>query len=106
MSVDARFARSPLPVSLVLGGFLSGSILMVALVGPWVAPYGPTQIGTGTPLSAMSFAHPFGVDQLGRDVFSRVLHGAWLVLLLSLSGTVLGFLAGGILGLVSRQRGG
>jgi peptide/nickel transport system permease protein len=106
MSVDAHLARGLFPVSLVLGGLLSGSILMVALVGPWVAPYGPTQLGTGTPLSGASLAHPFGVDQLGRDVFSRVLHGAWLVLLLSLSGTVLGFLAGGILGLVSGQRGG
>lgn len=106
MSVDVRLARGPLPVSLVLGGLLSGSILMIALVGPWVAPYGPTQLGTGTPLLGASLAHPFGVDQLGRDVFSRVLHGAWLVLLLSLSGTVLGFLAGGVLGLVSGQRGG
>ena len=77
-----------------------------AIVGPWLAPFGPTQLGTGTPLSGTSLAHPFGVDQLGRDVFSRVLHGTWLVLFLSLSGTVLGFLAGGILGLVSGQRGG
>ena len=98
--------RAPLPVSLVLGMVLCGSILMIALTGPWIAPYGPTQLGTGTPLSGASLAHPFGVDQLGRDVFSRVLHGTWLVLLLSLSGTVLGFLAGGILGLVSGQRGG
>jgi peptide/nickel transport system permease protein len=106
MSADARMSRGPLPVSLLLGGFFSGSIMMIALVGPWIAPYGPTQLGTGTPLSGASLAHPFGVDQLGRDVFSRVLHGAWLVLLLSLSGTALGFLAGGILGLVSGQRGG
>lgn len=106
MSADVRLSRGPLPLSLLLGGFLSGSIVVVAVTGPWLAPFGPTQLGTGTPLSGASFSHPFGVDQLGRDVFSRVLHGTWLVLLLSLSGTVLGFLAGGILGLVSGQRGG
>lgn len=106
MSADVRLSRSPLPLSLLLGGLLSGSILMVAIAGPWLAPFGPTQLGAGTPLSGASLSHPFGVDQLGRDVFSRVLHGTWLVLLLSLSGTVLGFLAGGILGLVSGQRGG
>ena len=106
MSADVRLSRGPLPLSLHLGGLLSGSILVIAIIGPWLAPFGPTQLGTGTPLSGASLAHPFGVDQLGRDVFSRVLHGTWLVLLLSLSGTVLGFLAGGILGLVSGQRGG
>lgn len=106
MSADVRLSRGQLPLSLLMGGFLSGSIIVVAITGPWLAPFGPTQLGTGPPLSGASLSHPFGVDQLGRDVFSRVLHGTWLVLLLSLSGTVLGFLAGGILGLVSGQRGG
>ena len=80
--------------------------MLMALTGPWLTPDGPTQLGTGTSLSGASLAHPFGVDQLGCDVFSRVLHGGWLVLVLSLPGTVLGFLAGGILGPVSGQRGG
>jgi peptide/nickel transport system permease protein len=59
----------------------------------------------GTP-TGPSGAHLFGVDQLGRDVFSRVLHGAWLVIMLSLSGTILGFLLGGIIGLISGYLGG
>jgi peptide/nickel transport system permease protein len=63
-------------------------------------------MGAGVPLSGASLAHPFGTDQLGRDVFSRTLHGSGLVLLLSLSGTLLGFLAGALLGLVSGYRGG
>ena len=46
------------------------------MVGPFVAPFGATEIGTGIPLSGMSLAHPMGVDQIGRDVFSRVLNGA------------------------------
>ena len=106
MLAEARLPREPWPVSLVLGAGISGSVLLLALAGPWLAPYGPTELGAGAPLSGASLAHPFGVDQLGRDVLSRVLHGGWLVLLLSISGTVLGFLAGGILGLVSGQRGG
>ena len=61
--------------------------LVIAIVGPFWAPYGFAQMGTGAPLSGMSWAHPFGVDQLGRDVFSRVVHGAHIVILLSLSGT-------------------
>lgn len=45
------------------------------------------KMGAGPPLSGMSLTHPFGIDQLGRDVFSRVVHGSRIVILLSLSGT-------------------
>lgn len=69
------------------------------MVGPFLVPYGYGQMGTGTPLSGPAFAHPFGVDQLGRDVFSRVVHGAHIVILLSLSGTGLGVVVGATLGL-------
>jgi peptide/nickel transport system permease protein len=46
------------------------------------------------------------VDQLGRDVFSRVVHGSHIVILLSLSGTMLGLVVGAILGLLSGYVGG
>jgi len=75
--------------------------LIVAVTGPFWAPYGLAQMRTGAPLSPASWAHPFGVDQLGRDVFSRVVHGAHIVLLLSLSGTFLGLVIGSTLGLLS-----
>jgi peptide/nickel transport system permease protein len=58
-------------------------------------------MGTGIPLSGMSVEHPFGVDQLGRDIFSRVVHGAHIVILLSLSGTLLGLVIGAVIGLLS-----
>jgi peptide/nickel transport system permease protein len=80
--------------------------LVVAATGPLWAPYGFSQMGTGRPLSGMSFAHPFGVDQLGRDIFSRVVHGSHIVILLSLSGTFLGLVVGAILGLLSGYVGG
>ena len=67
---------------------------LVAAIGPFWAPYGFSQMGTGMPLSGMSWEHPFGVDQLGRDVFSRVVHGGHIVILLSLSGTLLGLVIG------------
>ena len=54
----------------------------------------------------MSLAHPFGVDQLGRDIFSRVIHGSHIVLLLALSGTRLGVAIGSIVGLLSGYLGG
>jgi peptide/nickel transport system permease protein len=54
----------------------------------------------------MSWAHPFGTDQLGRDVFSRVIYGGRIVILLSLSGTFLGLMIGAALGLFSGYVGG
>ena len=63
-------------------------------------------MGTGPPLSGMSLTHPFGVDQLGRDVFSRVVHGGHIVILLSLSGTFLGLVIGAAVGLLSGYVGG
>lgn len=80
--------------------------LVLAVTGPFWAPYGFSQMGTGIPLSGMTWKHPFGVDQLGRDVFSRVVHGAHIVILLSLSGTALGLVVGAVLGLLSGYIGG
>jgi peptide/nickel transport system permease protein len=80
--------------------------LVIAATGPLWAPYGFSQMGAGMPLSGMSWAHPFGIDQLGRDVFSRVVHGSHIVILLSLSGTALGLLVGAVLGLLSGYLGG
>ena len=80
--------------------------LVIAITGPFWAPWGYSQMGAGIPLSGMSWEHPFGIDQLGRDVFSRVVHGSHIVILLSLSGTALGLLVGAVLGLLSGYLGG
>ena len=75
--------------------------LAIAATGPWWAPFGQAQMGAGPPLSGMSWTNLFGTDQLGRDVFSRVVHGSHIVILLSVSGTALGVVIGSILGLLS-----
>jgi peptide/nickel transport system permease protein len=89
------------PMSLRIGAAILLAQVVLAATGPFWAPYGPSQIGTGPPVSGMSWAHPFGVDQLGRDVFSRVVHGTHIVILLSLSGTLLGTAIGAVVGLFS-----
>jgi peptide/nickel transport system permease protein len=94
------FWRS-LPMSLHIGATILFVHFVIAATGPFWAPYSPAQIGTGPPLSGMSWAHPFGVDQLGRDVFSRTIWGGHIVILLSLSGTFLGALIGAVVGLLS-----
>jgi peptide/nickel transport system permease protein len=95
-----------MPLSFRIGSIILIIHLIVAASGPFWASYGYSQMGTGPPLSGASFAHPFGIDQLGRDVFSRVVHGSHIVILLSLSGTVLGLVLGATIGLLSGYVGG
>jgi peptide/nickel transport system permease protein len=95
-----------LPMSLRIGSMILLIHFAIAATGPAWAPYGPSQIGTGPPLSGMSWAHAFGTDQLGRDVFSRVIYGSRIVILLSLSGTFLGLMIGAAVGLFSGYVGG
>jgi peptide/nickel transport system permease protein len=94
------------PQSFRIGLIILLAHLGVAITGPLWAPWGYSQMGAGIPLSGMSWAHPFGIDQLGRDVFSRVVHGSHIVILLSLSGTAIGLLVGAVLGLLSGYLGG
>jgi peptide/nickel transport system permease protein len=104
--VRCRVLWSQTPQSFRIGLIVLLVHLIVAVTGPFWAPYGFSQMGTGSPLSGMSWAHPFGIDQLGRDVFSRVVHGSHIVILLSLSGTAIGLLVGAVLGLLSGYLGG
>jgi peptide/nickel transport system permease protein len=89
------------PGSLRVGAIILAIHVAIAVTGPIWAPYGVAQMGAGIPLEGASFAHPFGIDQLGRDVFSRVVHGSHIVMLLALSGTLLGLVTGAIVGLLS-----
>ena len=104
--MPALSVRRNLPPTLRIGAAIVALHLLLAALGPFLAPYPPSELATGIPMSGATLAHPFGVDQLGRDVFSRVLHGAPIVLILSIAGTSLGILAGGFIGLFSAYVGG
>jgi peptide/nickel transport system permease protein len=95
-----RLARAA-PLALWVGAAILTVHLAAAAVG-WVwTPYGWQDIKAGPPVAPASWEHPFGVDQSGRDVLSRVLYGGHIVILLALSGTALGVAIGGGLGLLS-----
>ncbi len=94
------------PASFKWGGAILAIHLIVAVVGPFVIPYGYSQMGTGIPLAGMSLEHPFGTDQLGRDILSRAVYGSHIVLTLCVSGTLLGLAVGGTVGLLCGYIGG
>jgi peptide/nickel transport system permease protein len=63
------------PLSLWIGAAIVGALLLAALAAPLIAPYSPTQADPAAILEAPSWRHLAGTDQLGRDVFSRVVWG-------------------------------
>ena len=95
-----RFRRQP--VAMTAGIFVL-LLIVVAIIAPWIAPYDAENYFDYDRLNeGPSMVHWFGVDSLGRDIFSRVLVGAQIslaagvlaVLIGALIGTVLGLLAG------------
>ncbi|MFH0242291.1 ABC transporter permease [Streptomyces sp. HK10] len=89
----------------VIGACVIGVFVVVALVGPWVAPYSPTaQLWRGEVLTNQNiFVGPraenwLGLDHLARDEFSRLLVGARQTLLVGIVATLLGFTVGALVG--------
>jgi ABC-type dipeptide/oligopeptide/nickel transport system permease subunit len=91
------FARS---WSVVLGLTVLAFVLVVAFIGPYVAPYSPSALA-GIPFSKPSSTFWLGNDYLGEDVFSRVLEGGRSVILYGAFATVLAYAVGGTIGLVA-----
>jgi peptide/nickel transport system permease protein len=81
-----------------LGLALAGLVVLVAVIGPFVTPYPPDALVTRT-FAPPSGSFPFGGDDLGRDVFSRVLAGGWALLLMALIATAIGIAAGAAAGI-------
>ncbi len=99
MSVLARVRR--LPPTLLIGAVVVGLFLLLALLGPWLAPYPYDAFSVRARLQPPSFAHWLGTDDFGRDVLSRVLAGAPYSLAIGLGAAGLSLLIGVPLGLVA-----
>lgn len=61
---------------IVTGSLIILTLGMVAFTGHWLAPYDPVAMDFTARFAPPSLAHPFGTDDFGRDIFSRVLYGA------------------------------
>lgn len=84
-------------------------LIAIALAAPLVAPYDPYQTDLqlarfGKPASP-SLSHPFGSDQLGRDLLSRVIYGARVSLLVGFAATGIAILAGSLVGAIAGYAG-
>lgn len=92
-----------------LGTVSAGVILIVivmAVLAEEVAPFAYSQVDVPSRLQAPNFHHIFGTDDLGRDVFSRIVYGARVSLIVGIAAVALGVIHGGFWGLVSAYVGG
>jgi peptide/nickel transport system permease protein len=83
-----------------IGLALSGLVVLIALVGPWVAPHSPTEF-VGAPFTADAADAMLGTDNIGRDAVSRFLCGGRSLLVLAALSTILGVVLGTAIGLVA-----
>lgn len=101
----ARYVLSENPVTGLAFGLFTMFVL-AALLGPALAPYDPLATNTALALKPPSAAHWFGTDQLGRDIFSRVLVATRLDLAIALSSVALAFMLGAVSGVAAGYFGG
>jgi ABC-type dipeptide/oligopeptide/nickel transport system permease subunit len=96
----------------VVGALMLAAIVWVALFAPWLAPYGPTEgdfMSARLPPAWMEGgrgAHLLGTDQLGQDIFSRLLYGTRVSLLVGVLGALLALVIGLSCGLLAGYFGG
>ena len=98
----ARLRRNP---GAITGFALVLLFVIVAVFAPWIAPHGPLDKGLGVGGHLLSerpsAAHPFGLDQLGRDQLSRVIYGARYSLLIGVVSVAVGLSVGLFLGAIA-----
>jgi peptide/nickel transport system permease protein len=87
--------------SATVGMTIIALILIVAVIEPWIAPYNPIQPFPLDRLQGPNLAHFFGTDGLGRDVFSRVIYGTRISLMIGILSVAISLIPGTLLGLVS-----
>ncbi|MBY2988943.1 ABC transporter permease [Rhizobium leguminosarum] len=97
------FGRRPM---LVLSAGLLLFFVLLAIGAPIVAPYDPIMQNAEVRLQAPSLLHPFGTDNFGRDILSRVIWGARLDLQMALIGVIFPFVIGTTVGTIAGFFGG
>ena len=101
----ARYVMGENPVT----GFAFGLFVLIviaAVFGPYIVPHDPLASDTVAALKPPSARHWFGTDQIGRDVFSRVIVATRLDFIIAVSSVVLVFLMGGLAGVAAGYFGG
>jgi peptide/nickel transport system permease protein len=93
------------PLTAGFGMFVIFTYAVAGIFAPWIAPFGEAQV-ISSAFAPADNNMILGADQLGRDMFSRIIYGARNTVALALAGTVLAFLLGALAGLLAAVNGG
>jgi peptide/nickel transport system permease protein len=99
MAFALAASRRRLPGVLLLGVTVLAGIVILAVIGAWHTPFDPTAFAVRSRLMPPSLVHPFGTDEFGRDVLSRVLAGAHLSLMIGFGAMLISLVVGVPLGM-------
>ena len=91
---------------LLVGALIVGTWLLVAVAAPLLAPQSPVDLDVMNRLQPPTREHPFGTDEAGRDIFSRILFGARITIPTALGVIAIATLVGGAVGAVAGYAGG
>ena len=81
-------------------------ILILAIIGPYIAPYDPLEINPSMVLKSAAPGHPLGTDEFGRDILSRLICGIRPTFIVAIGATALSLVAGVLLGIFAGYFGG
>jgi len=90
----------------IVGLLMIGTVILAAIFAPLIAPFPANQIDFSVVSQSPSRSHLFGTDQFGQDIFSRVLFGARIDLMIALSAVVISLIIGSVYGAISGYAGG
>lgn len=102
--VGRRFARDKVAVG---AACVAGGLILMAIFAPWLAPQDPlegTMIRRLSPIGTEGY--PLGADELGRDMLSRLIHGARLSLFMGVTPVLIAFVIGSSIGIAAGYAGG
>lgn len=91
---------------ILAGSVITGGILILVFLGIFFSPYDPTQMNATAKLQGISLQHIMGTDHMGRDVFSRVLYGSRVTLVIAAGTVLIGAGIGTLLGALTGYFGG
>ena len=90
----------------VVGLFMAFSVVIIALIAPWISPYDPISQDMNVQHAPPSWEHPFGTDSYGRDQLSRILWGSRVSLVVGILSVLFAMAAGIPLGMIGGYKGG
>jgi len=93
------------PLTAAFGMFVIFTYAIAGIFAPWIAPFGEAEV-ISTAFAVADADMLLGADQLGRDMFSRIIYGARNTVALALAGTVMAFVLGALAGLLAATTGG